>query len=469
RLYAKEIMGNILFRMIAQKDIDFGGLLYDEYNNGKGVGNIMNYYYNPLYAIYNDPIDSSPALLKLKEMAELKDDPERLTSLINEKFGTDFDFSKPDTDENLKKFLSMAIFERKLDLSYRFLPYAFGFTGENVSTPMLCIGSWYDMFIEKMLLDINDIQEKSPEYFKKNFKMIIGPGAHGGMDFFCIPYPPQLLPLPFGKYLRKVLALYKEFFHFDWYEHWLNKEESSDLSNVPAFKMWIMNKQVWRYSNKWPPETKEVKFYLHSGGNANSRFGDGVLSKTKPKNEPCDEFDFNPADPVNTRGGRFLFLRSGMLNQSEIEKRKDILIYSTEKLKEGIEILGEVKLIFYASSSAVDTDFTVKLVDVHNESKILHVIDSGVRARYRESLENPKLLEPDKIYKYEVYIGSTGIYFPKGHKIRIEISSSNFPRFNINSNLAGKKSEKGYTIAHQKIYHDSEHKSHLILPTFPGS
>jgi hypothetical protein len=187
----------------------------------------------------------------------------------------------------------------------------------------------------------------------------------------------------------------------------------------------------------------------------------------KPADEPFDEFDFDPSDPVNTRGGRFLILRSGKLNQSEIEKREDILIYTSEKLKEGMEILGEVRLIFYASSSCIDTDFMVKLVDVHNEKKVMNIIDNGIRARYREGLSKTKLLNADKIYEYDLYIGSTGYFVKKNHKIRIEITSSNFPRFDINSNLGGKKSDKKlYQIAHQKIFHDEDHPSRLILPIY---
>ena len=135
-------------------------------------------------------------------------------------------------------------------------------------------------------------------------------------------------------------------------------------------------------------------------------------------------------------------------------------------LKEGLEVIGDVKIVFYASSSAKDTDFTVKLVDVYNDKKAINVVDNGVRARFRESLKNPSLLVPNKVYKYEIPIGAVGIYFKKGHKIRIEISSSNFPRFNVNSNLAGEQNEKGYIVANQKIFHNSEYPSHIILPLF---
>ena len=207
---------------------------------------------------------------------------------------------------------------------------------------------------------------------------------------------------------------------------------------------------------------------MHSNGKGNSLQGDGVLSKNLPEQETPDIFQFDPSDPVITKGGRNLFLLSGPQDQTTIEKRDDVLVYTTKSLEKGLEIIGEVKIIFFASTTAEDTDFMVKLVDVYpNDKKAVNVIDSGIRTRYLNGdLDNPSLITPYKIYKYEIAIGTTAIYFPKNHKIRVEISSSNFPRFDVNSNLAGKKSEKKYEIATQTIYHDKEYPSHLILPIF---
>jgi len=161
-------------------------------------------------------------------------------------------------------------------------------------------------------------------------------------------------------------------------------------------------------------------------------------------------------------------LKSGFLDQSKIEKRPDVLVYTSEKLQEGLELIGEVKAVLYAASSAKDTDFTVKLVDVHNTRKATLIIDSAIRTRFRDGLKNPTLIEPNKIYQYEILIGSIAIYIPKNHQLRLEISSSNFPRFDVNSNLAGEKGEKAYSIAHQKIFHDSQNPSSIIFPVFKG-
>jgi len=173
---------------------------------------------------------------------------------------------------------------------------------------------------------------------------------------------------------------------------------------------------------------------------------------------------------VISKGGRNLFLLSGPQDQTNIERGEDILIFTTGALEKGLEIIGKVKIIFYASTTVEDTDFMVKLVDVYpNNKKSINVVDSGIRTRFRGgNLDEPELVIPNKIYKFEIVIGSIAIYFPKNHKIRLEITSSNFPRFDVNSNLAGKKSKKKYQIATQTIYHDKDHSSHIIIPVFNG-
>jgi putative CocE/NonD family hydrolase len=230
----------------------------------------------------------------------------------------------------------------------------------------------------------------------------------------------------------------------------------------------VLNSKKWRNLYSWPPPSEDHKLYIHSKGKANTRFGDGTLSTSEPGEENADSYDFDPSNPAPMYGGRNLFLLSGAQNQSKIEKRSDILVYTTPKLKQGMELIGEFKLVLYASSSAKDTDFMVKLVDVFPSGrKAVNIIDSGVRARFRDGdMNNPSYIEPGKIYKYEIYVGSTAIYFPKNHRIRVEISSSHFPRFNVNSNLGDDKSGKKYIIANQTIYHDKEHPTHLILPKY---
>ncbi len=418
-------------------------------------------YFNPLLSIYNDPIDTKRYLLDLKNLAQIHD-PDQLTKLLNETYNINLKFNQRDNG-SLQKFLIEAVLGRRLNMQYDYLPYAFGFTGEQFQTPMLFISAWYDMFWEPTLRDLKKIQENSPQFFKKNFKIVIGPGSHGGMNM--IENRGVIPKLPNGK---ELFSLFQNFAPMWWYDHWL-KGDGHDLANVPTIRLYVMQKGLWRNFNKWPPNSKSWALYLHSNGNANSLEGDGKLLETVSDASPPDEYDFDPSNPVVTRGGRFLMLRSGGLNQVSIEKRKDILIYTSEKLKNGLEIIGEVKLILYASSSAKDTDFCVKLVDVHNNRKAINVIDDAIRVRFRDGLETPSLIDPGKIYKYEIYVGSTAWYFKKNHRIRIEVTSSNFPKFNVNSNLAGDSNETGFIIAHQKIFHTSQYSSALILPLFEKS
>ncbi|MHA1380429.1 MAG: CocE/NonD family hydrolase [Candidatus Helarchaeota archaeon] len=450
-----------LFLTIAyNKDPNLAG--FAVFFKENGLSDIL--YENLLASAYNEPLDSKRALLHIKDLAPIKD-PEKLTNILNKTYKVSFNFHEKD-DGSLKKFLKEAVLLRKMNLNYRYLPYGFYFPEtetDQMKTPILLIAAWADMFVEQVLDDIELIQEKFPDYFKKHFKVVIGPGAHGGMD--NIPQLPKLLPDT-----KRMFGLYQNFFPFWWFDFWLkNNKECRDLSKIPPIRCWIVNKKKWRHFSKWPPQTDELRFYLHSKfGDANSRFGQGKLYHLEQKeNEKPDSYEFDPSNPVPTVGGRFLFFSlSGYRNQNKLEERKDILVYTSDKLKKGIEVIGEVKIVFYALSSAEDTDFMVKLVDVHNNRKALNVIDSGVRARFRDGLENPALIEPDKIYKYELRIGRTAWYFKKGHKIRIEISSSNFPRFNVHSNLVGEKTENGYQIATQKIFHDAKHQSYLALPVF---
>ncbi len=171
-------------------------------------------------------------------------------------------------------------------------------------------------------------------------------------------------------------------------------------------------------------------------------------------------------NPVITKGGRNLLILKGAQDQKDAETRKDVLVYTTKPLEKGLEITGSVKMVLYASSSARDTDFMVKLVDVYPRGKALNILDSGIRARYRGGDDDPSLIKPGKIYRYEIDLGNTSNYFKKGHQIRIEITSSNFPRFDINSNLGGEGKPGDYLIAEQQIYHSKDYPSHLIIPVF---
>jgi predicted acyl esterase len=413
----------------------------------------------PLLNLYNEKIGEPSYIASFTELAKLGD-PFKIISAMNEKLDLQLKGNEEDTGE-FEKLLKDVAYTRKVNPQSVFFPHAIGFNFKP-TVPMLYVAGHYDMFEEEFMRDLKLIQKTAPDYFKTNFKAVIGPWAHGGMDIAFNDKGKA------GKmiHMQDIIDIARSFMPMWWFRFFL-KEGGTDISKIPPLTVYILNTKIWRRFSSWPPKSTDLKMYLRSAGKANSRFGDGLLSQTDPKTEPPDEYDFNPANPVPMKGGRNLFLISGKHNQLKVEERPDVLVYTTERLTEGIEVIGEIKLEFYAASSAKDTDFTAKLVDVLSNGKAINVLDDGVRARYREGdLENPSLLEPQEVYQYTINLGTTAIYFPKGHRIRLEISSSNYPKYDVNSNLGGDQTEQGYQIAHQKIFHDAEHPSCLILPVF---
>ncbi|HZI50085.1 MAG TPA: CocE/NonD family hydrolase, partial [Pyrinomonadaceae bacterium] len=237
-------------------------------------------------------------------------------------------------------------------------------------------------------------------------------------------------------------------------------------------QLFIMGDNVWRDEQEFPlARTRYTKYYLHSSKGANSVAGDGVLSLATPETETKDEFDYDPQNPVRTIGGRLCCsggLPPGPANQRSNESRPDVLVFSTPPLTEDTEVTGFITLELYASTSAVDTDFTALLVDVDESGYARFLTDGIVRARYRESTKQASLLTPGKIYHYTIDLWATANVFKAGHRIRLYVSSSNFPRFNRNLNTGEDNTGSSPPVrAHQTIYHDRARASALILPVIP--
>jgi hypothetical protein len=234
-----------------------------------------------------------------------------------------------------------------------------------------------------------------------------------------------------------------------------------------------MGRNEWRDEDAWPlARAVQTRFYLHSAGRANSASGDGGLSAAAARAEAPDAFLYDPANPVPTVGGPLCcdseHLAPGPRDQREVEGRPDVLVYSTPPLEQDLEVTGPVELDLYAKSSAVDTDFTAKLVDVAPNGFAQDLTEGILRARYRESRSTAKPIVPGTIYQYKIDLWSTSNVFLKGHRIRVEVSSSNFPRFDRNLNT-GKDSATDATIlkATNTVYHDAAHPSALLLPVVP--
>jgi putative CocE/NonD family hydrolase len=246
----------------------------------------------------------------------------------------------------------------------------------------------------------------------------------------------------------------------------------------PPIQIFVMGINQWRSEHEWPlARTRYTPFYLHSGGGANTLDGDGSLSQEKPSAEPIDNFAYDPHNPVPTRGGALCCweaaLPAGAYDQRPIEERPDVLVYSSPPLEHDLEVTGPIRVHLWAATTAADTDFTVKLVDVGPckgggcTGYARNIQDSIIRARYR----NPgveALLRPGEIYEFTIDLAATSNVFKAGHQIRIEISSSNFPRFDRNPNtgaFTGNTSELRPAL--QTVYHDAEHPSHILLPIIP--
>jgi hypothetical protein len=231
-----------------------------------------------------------------------------------------------------------------------------------------------------------------------------------------------------------------------------------------------MGENRWRSELEWPlRRAVPTPYYLRGDGRANSRHGDGWLSPLPPVAEPPDSYVYNPRDPVPTHGGglccSLVVMPGGAFDQRTIEERADILVYTTPPLERAVEITGPISVSLYAASSAVDTDWTAKLVDVHPSGLAQNLTDGILRASFRHGPERSQPLTPGAIEHYQLDLWATSNLFRPGHRIRLEISSSNFPRFDRNPNTGRPAAGPGdLRAAHQTVFHDERHPSHVLLP-----
>lgn len=255
-----------------------------------------------------------------------------------------------------------------------------------------------------------------------------------------------------------------------WFDKWLKGEESSTINELPKVTYYTMGSNEWQSSDVWPPaEAKMTEFYLDSEGNANTRNGDGKLVSKKPKSEAKDTFTYDPMNPVNSYGGNVCCtgnaVQGGAFDQSEMELRDDILVYTSEPLEEGVEISGFIESFLYLSSDVKDTDVTIKLIDVYPDGKAYNLDETIQRVRYREGYDKEVWMENGEVYEIKMTPMSTSNYFDKGHRIRIEVSSSNFPRFDRNMNTGGNNyDETEGKVATNTIHHGGIYSSRIVLP-----
>ncbi len=324
-------------------------------------------------------------------------------------------------------------------------------------------GGWHDLFLKGSIKNYTGLrQQAASAEARAGQRLMVGPWAHAPTSS-----EGKIGDVVFGK--AAVLDMTGT--ALKWFDYSLKGIKNEYSSGAPV-RLFIMGDNVWRDEQEFPlARTHYTKYYLHSIKGANSTTGDGSLSVAGPAAERTEEFDYDPQNPVPTIGGRLCCgqaIAPGPADQRPNESRADVLVFSTPPLIEDMEVTGFISLELYASTSAVDTDFTALLVDVDERGYARFLTDGIVRARYRESTRSATEVVPGKIYKYTIDLWATANVFKAGHRIRLYVSSSNFPRFNRNLNTGEDIiASTRWVRAHQTIYHDREHSSALVLPVIP--
>ena len=328
-----------------------------------------------------------------------------------------------------------------------------------IRVPALTVAAWYDIFLGVSLKNYLGVKKQGgSDTARQNQRLLITIGGHAGSG-------RKIGDVDFGpaaaEFDEAAVTL-------EWYE-FLFKGKKNRFATGKPVRIFVMGNNAWRDEQEWPlTRARSTKFFLHSAGGANSVNGDGSLSTSAPGAEPKDNYQYNPQDPVPTAGGPLCcdaHQPAGAHDQQTVEKLQDVLVYSTRPFSADTEMTGPVTVELYASSSAVDTDFTAKLIDVDSSGFARNLTEGIVRVRYRDSQAKPEDLVPGQVYRFDIDLWATSNVFLAGHKLRLEISSSNFPRFDRNLNLGQPSgSAKDYVTAKNSILHDSAHPSALILP-----
>lgn len=335
---------------------------------------------------------------------------------------------------------------------------------ERITVPALNYTGWYDIFTGPTLRNFQAMRRRGgSEISREHQRLIVGPWTHTQFDG---SFPDR----EFGP-RSSAAALDLTGTQLRWFDRWL-RGVGTVAERDPPVLIFVMGIDRWRTESDWPlPDTRYQPYYLHSGGSANSLRGDGALTTEPPeRDEPPDVYVADPLHPVPTAGGQVLWPGArgmGPVDQREVETRDDVLVYSTPILEQPVEVTGPIELRLWVTSSAPDTDFTGKLADVHPDGRAIILTDGILRARFRNSPSQPELLEPDTPYEVSIDLWATSNVFLPGHRIRLEVASSNFPKFDRNSNSGGdltRETADDYRPATNRILHDISHPSRLILP-----
>ena len=323
---------------------------------------------------------------------------------------------------------------------------------KEIEVPNLDFSGWYD-HCNGTIKHLKGMQKNAPtKIARTQTKLIIGPWNHASLG------KRKIGDIDFGP----LAELNIHDIIIRWFDHWL-KDLDNSVEQEPAVRYFVMGSGKWKIANTWPPEgMQKAIYYLNSKGETNSVKNPGLLSQEKSEDRNCDAYIYDPKNPVPTLWTKNFFTVPS--DRNLLNYRQDILYYHTPPLEESIEVVGCPEVILYASSSAVDTDFFVRLVDEDPNGTALEICYGVVRARYRHSIDREEFLKPDQITKFNIKLDPTACCFLKDHRIRLEITSSDFPNFDRNHNT-GKNDLANIELvtAHQKIYHSINYSSQLIL------
>jgi len=338
-------------------------------------------------------------------------------------------------------------------------PYPF----QAVRIPSLNIASWYDPFSRTTFHTFLSMKAKAGStYAREHQHLFAGPWCH---------HRPQraLGDVDFGP-LATVEGSRAWEYQLSFFDKYLRGQDTS----LPAVRYFTMGRNSWQDASEWPlPQTTWQRFFLHSRAGANSYSGDGLLSRDEPQDEPPDTYVYNPLHPVPTAGGRGGAAEGGFvagpIDQARVERRADVLCYATRELGQDVEVTGPLNLHLFAATSCKDTDFTAKLVDVYPDGRAYNIADGIVRARYRNSISQPELLTPGEVVEFIIRLGPASQLFRRGHRIRIDIASSNFPTYDRNLNTGNRVGEDSEGIpALQTVFHQTGYASYIDLPIIPS-
>jgi putative CocE/NonD family hydrolase len=321
-----------------------------------------------------------------------------------------------------------------------------------IDLPILFITGWYDTHPDLKIETFNKIRGRQKHHYD-DMKLILGPWLHTRLG--QRKQGSEEYPAAEGVTDRAAMRFF---------DYWLRGLKDNEWNNEPTVRYFQMGADKWHTAHDWPPETDSTTYYLRAGGG---------LSLQAPGEESSDSYKYDPRDPTPTVGGNLIEVPKARLKipvgpqdlRQKVESRDDVLIYTTEVLNENVHVVGQAHAKLYVSSNRKDTDFAVRLSDVHPDGRSILVTDGIQRMRYRKSLKQAELMKPGNIYEVTVTLPSTAMTFVAGHRIRITVSSANWPRFDANSNMDRRRLIRKTMVANNRVFHDDKHLSALKLPT----